>query len=129
MVIGFNKQFVPKILDGTKIHTIREDKTNRWCTGRVMHMATGVRTKNYNQFAIKTVVSIQKIRIVFCTFCIHIEIDDVVFYSDCASNPVGDLSIIGNLSSLDGFDSIDHFFKYFNKDFTGKIIHWTDKRY
>lgn len=28
-----------------------------------------------------------------------------------------------------GFDSVKDFFRYFNKDFKGKIIHWTDLKY
>ena len=29
----------------------------------------------------------------------------------------------------DGFDNIYEFVSYFNEDFVGKIIHWTDFRY
>lgn len=47
MILSFKEQFIPKILDGTKIHTIREDKKNRWEAGKKIHFATGVRTKNY----------------------------------------------------------------------------------
>jgi DNA modification methylase len=50
MVIGFKPRFVQPILNGTKIHTLREDVLNRWQPGRVMHMAIGVRTTNYYQF-------------------------------------------------------------------------------
>ena len=34
-----------------------------------------------------------------------------------------------NLVQNDGFASISDFFKFFNKDYTGKIIHWTDLKY
>jgi len=50
MVLGFKPQFVPKILDGTKIHTLRKDATQRWKPGRSIQFATGVRTKNYKTF-------------------------------------------------------------------------------
>lgn len=33
------------------------------------------------------------------------------------------------LAENDGFDSIEDFFAWFNEDFTGKIIHWTDFKY
>lgn len=33
------------------------------------------------------------------------------------------------LARNDGFDSISDFFKWFNKDFQGSIIHWTDLKY
>jgi len=50
MVLAFKKRFVEPIKKGVKIHTIREDKTNRWKSGMKVHAATGVRTKNYNCF-------------------------------------------------------------------------------
>ena len=33
------------------------------------------------------------------------------------------------LAKHDGFNSMEDFFKWFDKDFKGKIIHWTDFRY
>lgn len=33
------------------------------------------------------------------------------------------------LAVNDGFDSDEKFFKWFDKDFDGWLIHWTDKRY
>jgi hypothetical protein len=36
---------------------------------------------------------------------------------------------IFELAKNDGFDSIEDFFNYFNQDFTGKIIHWTNLKY
>ena len=50
MILGFNKRFPQPIHDKIKIHTIREDKHNRWKAGRIIHMATGVRTKHYYCF-------------------------------------------------------------------------------
>lgn len=29
----------------------------------------------------------------------------------------------------DGFNTTEDFFNYFNESYTGKLIHWTDKRY
>lgn len=43
-----------------------------------------------------------------------------------------DMIVTGNMLQLalnDGFDTIEDFFAYFNKDFTGKLIHWTDLKY
>ena len=66
MVIGFHKQFVPLIKSGSKIHTIRIDKHNRWKAGMKMHMATGVRTKKYKQFCgTLTCIIIQNIQIIY----------------------------------------------------------------
>ena len=36
---------------------------------------------------------------------------------------------VENIARNDGFDSINEFFDFFDKDFSGKIIHWTDKKY
>ncbi len=132
MVIGFNPQFKDLILQGTKIHTIREDKTDRWKPGMKMHMATGVRTKKYNQFADKTCTGTQKIQFVWKIFNkgmanenwgVRIFIDDV----DITNDPV-----INKLLDADGFKTRNDFFNWpawNKKNFTGKIIHWTDKKY
>ncbi len=36
---------------------------------------------------------------------------------------------MNQLALNDGFDNVQDFFVYFNEDFTGKIIHWTDLKY
>ena len=132
MVIGFNKQFPDKITAGTKKHTIREDVHNRWHAGMVMHMATGVRTKNYNCFKLDTCKSTQHICI-FYDYPIGskrtvVIIDNKYIYD----NLCPDLKAIVRMNELafnDGFDSIESFFEWFNSDFSGKLIHWTDLRY
>jgi hypothetical protein len=40
-----------------------------------------------------------------------------------------DLKILEVLSKNDGFNSIEQFFKYFNKDFIGEIRHFTTLKY
>lgn len=37
--------------------------------------------------------------------------------------------LVLELAVNDGFDSDEMFFKWFDKDFDGWLIHWTDKRY
>lgn len=115
MILGFKPQFVPKILDGSKVHSIR--KGNRWKAGTKIHFATGVRTKNYNQFNSGECVSTQTIII----------------------NPRASLIMIdGNglnqytkelLAKNDGFDSWEEFETWFDKGLTGQIIHWTNYKY
>lgn len=118
MVLGFKPQFVPKIIDGTKIHTIRRDEHRRWQKGVRIHFATGVRTKNYKQFKVGE-----------CKFNQHIQID--------ASCRAVFLGLNGGLHRLsdkgidllaknDGFDSAEEFWEWFNEDFIGTIVHWTD---
>ena len=38
-------------------------------------------------------------------------------------------SVIEKLAKNDGFDSIQYFFEWFNKDFEGEIRHYTDLKY
>lgn len=123
MVLGFKDQFVDKILDGSKIHTIREDRHDRWHAGNQIQFATGVRTKKYNCFKEGVCASIQNIEIRY------------KYMSGLFKRIVlidGQVITHGQLLDLaenDGFEKIDDFFKWFDKDFTGKVIHWTGYRY
>lgn len=123
MILGFKERSKQPILDGTKIHSIREDKHDRWKAGRKIHGATGVRTKNYNCFFEDVCKSIQKIEIqhtvILGTRLSRITIDGVLQSTEQ----------IEKLAINDGFKNRDDFFKWFDKDYTGKIIHWTDFRY
>jgi len=58
MVLSFKSQFKKPIIDGTKIHTIREDKRNRWKSGNEIHF-----TENDNCFNIGKCISTQRISI------------------------------------------------------------------
>ena len=133
MVIGFQKEFVSKIKDGTKIHTIREDKNDRWKAGRKMHLSTGVRTSEMKIFAEKVCVSVQSIefrwKIITDTnqmpdkFSLQIFID-----KKDVTNKIN----LASLAKADGFDTFFDFIQWEawdKKHFKGKIIHWTDKRY
>ena len=119
MIIPFKPQFVGKIMFGEKIHTIRADLKNRYKVGTMLHMATGVRTKNYNCFKITTIDSIQEIVIKHYPYGIVLTID--------GKQPNNET--MHELAKNDGFDSVKDFFKWFDKDFKGKLIHWTDKLY
>jgi hypothetical protein len=125
MIIGFNPEFVPKIISGTKIHTIRDDEHDRWKPGMTMHMATGVRTKNYNQFHTSTCVSFQKILIYPTLRQIAIIKDANVHEWLCYDN-------INLLAKNDGFDSTTLFWMWFLRNHNGKpkkLIHWTNLTY
>lgn len=128
MVLAFNQRFVKPILEDKKIHTIRADVYNRWHAGRSIQMATGVRTKAYNQFNVdrpdlQTCISTQAITINYITY--------KGFTGPSVRIDGQRLTAIKlhMLAVADGFDNIDQFFAWFNTDFEGKIIHWTDKRY
>lgn len=123
MILGFKKSmgFKEKILSFSKKHTIREDKHDRWKQGRMIQFAYGVRTKQFEKFAEMPCLGIQKIKITWILiqgdkYRIDVEVDGK------------DIGYEGTqiLATNDGFDSIEEFLEWFNKDFEGKIIHWTN---
>ena len=109
--------FEEKIKKGIKLHTIREDSTNRWKEGRKIHFSTGSRTLHYNCFKEGVCISVQEIHIKNRT----IGIDGRWL----------DQSEIEYLSDNDGFDCVEDFWAWFDQyhEFWGKLIHWTDLRY
>lgn len=128
---GALTNFEQKILSGEKNHSIREDPKRRWKVGIKIHMATGIRTKNYRCFCDKFVCkSIQEIRIFYGPFTdeVTVLIDGKEFYHRVGIYVVKSKDMI-KLAKNDGFDCVGDFFKWFNKDFSGVIIHWTDLKY
>jgi len=139
MILGFKTQikgkptfFVQKILAckleeyrksfKPKLHSIRKGK--RWKAGNSIQMATGVRTKKYFQFngdgiGLDVCKSVQEIRIE------HNESGKFVFIDDIQ---ISDLWV-HELAVNDGFADADDFFNWFNENFEGQIIHWTDYEY
>lgn len=116
-----------------KVHTIREGL--RIKPGTILHMATGVRTKNYFQFnngipELSLCKSTQGIRIYFEDREVFVAraggTAKEPLFSDFRKLEKEQLEV---LALNDGFNSVDQFWKYFNKDFQGQIIHWTDLRY
>jgi len=103
-----------------KKHTIRTDSKNRWKAGKNIHFVINNRTPERFQFAPLVICkSVQEISIKPDAETFRVKIDRH-FLSDIQ---------IENLAINDGFDSAEDFFAYFNKDFTGKIIHWTNLKY
>lgn len=109
-----------------KIHTIREDKTDRWKAGMKIDFFINVRTKDMFRFApVLPVVSVQN-------FEVEKLCDTGEWYKDfivLVDNVYQEVDEIKQIAQNDGFDTVEDFFEYFNKDFKGKIIHWTDKKY
>lgn len=119
MILAFNRQFVEKILNGQKVHTIRQDNHNRWKPGNKIHFATGVRTDKYNQFASG-----------YCKSINGIFIDSknkiIMIGNDQAGWKILDHDSALKLMQSDGFDSPDKFWQWFNKPFEGKLIWFTN---
>lgn len=123
--------FIAKDKLPAKIHTIREDKNDRWKVGTKIDFFINCRQKNMFRFApVLPVVSVQDFEIKWIGFTEGIDRAwvRVEGKSICTVDQF-DLAKILELAQNDGFDTVEAFFEYFNQDFKGKIIHWTDKRY
>lgn len=119
-----------------KVTTIREDKKDRWKVGNKIHFVINNRTKDRLQIAsVVKVTSIQHILIHHEeneTISVWIDFLLIGIYSPeedlMWNSPVKNYSL-ADIAQNDGFSSISEFFRWFDKDFTGKIIHWTDLKY
>lgn len=130
MILSFKKQFKAKILSGAKKHTIRQDSKNRWQVGKKIHFATGLRTKNYNQFAegICTAIEPFEVKYVYkgneTTVNVYVnnELLGQAIWVNCKL--VNSSFSVDMLSADDGFTRTNDFFEWFSEDFKGRLIHW-----
>ena len=119
-----HSRFAPLIRAGIKIHTIREDKNNRWKPGReINHWMGNPRnvSKNPHPFGQER-----------NDVCISTQVIEIIPASKLVSidNRVLNRGEIEELAYNDGLENSRIFFKWFSADaFIGKIIHWTEKRY
>jgi hypothetical protein len=108
-----------------KIHTIRVDKNDRWRAGRQIDFYINARTEDMFRFAPKVpVVSIQKIEIIYDK-----NFGKSIFPSIIIDGNKLHPEKVDELAQNDGFDTVEEFLQFFNEDFSGKIIHWTDLKY
>lgn len=106
------------------IHSITKDTLKRWSAGTPIHFQISIPIRTILQFApVKKTVSVQRIEIRWTD-------------PDGWKLPEPNIYIDGTwffdydtLVKNEGFPSVGSFFKYHNKDFTGKIIHWTNLKY
>ncbi|WP_395075362.1 hypothetical protein [Flavobacterium sp.] len=122
-------EFSGHIIINPKLHTIREDKNNRWQVGNKIDFFINARQKNMFRFApVLPVVSIQEIEIKWLK-----NKEKKIWWYLGATISINNVYLSATqceqLAINDGFDSVIEFFEYFNKDFHGKIIHWTDLKY
>ena len=130
MLLTYSHPRFPALINaGIKIHTIREDKGNRWQSGRAIH------------HWMHNPRNVQKNPYPFCMdknpVCIGVQSIDIepliemvrINYPDGNSRFLEDQEI-DLLALNDGLINRRIFFKWFGKSsFSGKIIHWTDLRY
>ncbi|MEI6898277.1 MAG: hypothetical protein WCL00_00235 [Bacteroidota bacterium] len=126
MILTYSREkFKEKRLSGSKIHTIREDRHNRWKQGMMahewLHNPRNV-SKNPHHFKTDQVQSIQRIEIIrTCDYLNEtiVKIDD----RKLKQNEVQELAW------NDGFENLADFWLFFADGFDGRILHFTDKRY
>lgn len=132
MILGFKTQFpwgeptyfVEKITMQPgfwpKIHTLRDGE--RWKPGQSIQHATGVRTKQYNQFHSGTCISTQNV-IIANVEGLGIP---VVYVDGRRLSHSEKLKFAMN----DGFDTLADFARWFNKEvYVLQLIHWTNFKY
>jgi hypothetical protein len=111
-----------------KLHTIIEDKNNRWKPGIMIDFFINSRTKDMFRFAPRIpVISKQRIFMTYLPQCglgFRVSIDGRELAED----------EVEQLAFNDGFEAVDDFEDYFiakmeNDEYYGKIIHWTDLKY
>lgn len=137
MILGFKSKIGNKetnfkllILDGVKIHTMREDVNLRWKKGLTIQMAYGVRTKFYENFNssrpdLSKCKSVQEVRMTYLNNVLKV----------CINDKLLDDNQIAELIKNDGFSSKDDFIQWFfpfsslKRTWVGRLIHWTDKCY
>lgn len=111
-----------------KIHSIREDKAERWKKGVMIDFYINTRQKNMFCFAPRIpVVSKQRIFMTYLPQC------GLGFRVSINGRELEEFEV-ENLAINDGFDAVEDFENYFIKQmiddqFSGKIIHWTDFKY
>lgn len=123
-----------------KLHTIRHDESERWKPGMDIHFVINSRTKDRFQFApVVKCKSVQTIEImdsshlprvngIVLEFPHGVEIFYLAYEVKIDGRFLNEHEI-RELAKNDGFESVEDFFKYFNKDFKGRLIHWTNLSY
>lgn len=116
-----NYNFVAKDKLPPKLHTIREDKNDRWKAGTKIDFFINCRQPTMFRFApVLPVVSVQEIEFR------ELNKDHYIIVVDGRTLGGND---IRKLSINDGFDCEKDFLEYFPVGFKGKLIHWTDLKY
>ena len=114
-----------------KGHSICYDVHERWRPGLDIHHVYGNLTKERNCFLVNKCVWVQRISI----FEIPV-VDEEEQKVDRDQPPMKVIMVNGRfmpwqkcleIAINDGFDSLEHFFSFFNQDFSGKIIIWDKK--
>ncbi len=116
---GDDKTLINKVRP--KLHTIRTDRLDLWIEGIDIEPITDFDDLSQRQFTpTLKCLSIQQI-----TITSNLLLTKEVRVADrlLSSQDVEMLAI------NDGFENAEDFYRYFNSDFHGKLIHWTSLKY
>ena len=117
MILGFNEAFIPAILSGAKIHTIREGF--RWQAGAVAHFcARAYQPDQYEFWEPLPILAIQ-----------DIELNINALRVD--GRLLGAAELLA-LAKADGFATTAELLAFFAgkpMPFIGQLLHWTMLRY
>lgn len=117
MTLGFDEAFIPAILAGTKVHTIRAGQ--RWQAGDVAHFCARAQQPDcYEFWPARPVLLVQ-----------HIELTTTEVRVEGRLLPPTQLLA---LAQADSFATEIELLAYFADKplpFRGQLVHWTDCRY
>jgi hypothetical protein len=106
-----------------KIHTLRKDLKKEWKPG--MEIQLVINQNNEDEFQFTPILKCQS------TQNIHIDYSNAIINGPAVFI---DYELLGHKDTNqfavnDGFENAEELFSYFNKDFSGTLIHWTSFRY
>jgi len=117
VILGFNEDFVPAILAGTKVHTIRAGQ--RWRAGAVAHFCVHVGQPVQREFwEPKPILLVQAIELTAS----ELRVDGRLLPP----------AALAALAHADGFSTTAALFAFFAAEplpFRGQLVHWTGCRY
>jgi hypothetical protein len=117
MILGFNEDFIPAIVAGTKIHTIRAGR--RWQAGTVAQFCARAQQPDcYEFWPPQTVRLVQDVELT----ATELRVDGrLLTPTECLA-----------LAQADGFATTADLLAFFADKplpFRGQLVHWTDCRY
>lgn len=120
---NFQERFVEPILSGRKKHTIRAHRRHDDVPGKVMHLYTGLRTKQARLLMRSPCVKVEPIEIVSgCSDDDSCECSALVLLNGVYLQPDEQ----ERLARADGFHSFNEMKKFWRGriPFSGHILHW-----
>lgn len=117
MTLGFDEVFIPAILAGTKVHTIRAGQ--RWRAGDIAHFCARAQQPDcYEFWPARPVQLVQEFELT----ATEVRLD---------GRPLTPAQLLA-LAQADGFNTATELLAFFvdkPRPFQGQLVHWTELRY